>query len=212
MLVLGLWATLHVLHVRSGLAGCMAARLRAAWLPLALLAGLCALPLGQLWFDGATADAARTREYLLRTMLYSAAFLLTLCLATTSRRVLGLLGAVVVNLLVSLFTGAPIAVLSFVISLIAVPLFAGITAWETNMLKDQYHHLAHDEVTRSSTAVCARPQATCAAGAQPTGRGAQRKAAEESSPRASAEWPSWPWAPSPSATSPSCRGSCSCSR
>jgi O-antigen ligase len=95
MLVLGLWAMLHARVVHAGLAARLAARLRDAWPPLALLAALCMLPLAQLWVDGATADAARTREYLLRTLLYSAAFVLTLCLATTSRRVLGLLGAVV---------------------------------------------------------------------------------------------------------------------
>jgi len=95
LLVVAFWATLHIQHLRAGLVSHFTARLRAAWVPLALLAGLCALPLCQLWVEGASADAARTRQYLLRTLLYSAAFLLTLSLATTRGRVLGLLGAMV---------------------------------------------------------------------------------------------------------------------
>ena len=65
----------------------------------------------------------------------------------------GLIGAIVVNLLVALFTGSPIEGLSFVISLIAVPLFAGMTAWETNMLKDMYASHAGDDVHTSRMAI-----------------------------------------------------------
>lgn len=67
----------------------------------------------------------------------------------------GLIGAIVVNLLVSLFTGSPISGLSFIISLIAVPLFAGITAWETNMLKETFHQYGGDEGHRTSVAIYA---------------------------------------------------------
>lgn len=64
----------------------------------------------------------------------------------------GLVGAMVVNLVLGLF-GQASSGLSFMISLIAVPLFAGITAWETNMLKEQYAYLSGDETTRTSTAI-----------------------------------------------------------
>lgn len=95
MTVWGLAAVLHAWHSRAGAALRLAASLRPAWLPLALLLALCALPAGQLLVEGGTADAARTREYLLRTLLYGAAFVLTLWVATPPRRVLWLLGAIV---------------------------------------------------------------------------------------------------------------------
>lgn len=65
----------------------------------------------------------------------------------------GLVGAIVVNLLVSLFTGSPISGLSFMISLIAVPLFAAMTAFETNQLKSMYYHGNGDDVQRSRMAI-----------------------------------------------------------
>lgn len=65
----------------------------------------------------------------------------------------GLVGAIVVNLLVSLFTGAPISGLSFVISLLAVPLFAAMTAFETNQLKSLYYQGGGDDVQRSRMAI-----------------------------------------------------------
>jgi hypothetical protein len=65
----------------------------------------------------------------------------------------GLIGAIVVNLLVSLFTGSPIPMLSFVISLVAVPLFAGMTAWETNQLKENYASMGGDSVLASRVAI-----------------------------------------------------------
>ena len=98
LLALAVWALLVGVYVRHSLAGAPAAltpSLRLAWLPLALWLGLCALPGSQLLFDGGTADPSRTREYLLRTLLYGAAFVLTLWLATSPRRVMWLLGAVV---------------------------------------------------------------------------------------------------------------------
>lgn len=65
----------------------------------------------------------------------------------------GLLGAMLVNLVYALVTGAPIEGLSFITSLIAVPLFAGITAYETNQLKEIYYSMANDEVLRTRTAI-----------------------------------------------------------
>lgn len=59
----------------------------------------------------------------------------------------GLIAAVVINI----FLGS--SGLSFVISLVAVPLFAGVTAFETNMLKEQYAQYAGDEVLRSRMAI-----------------------------------------------------------
>ena len=65
----------------------------------------------------------------------------------------GLVGAVVVNLVVSLVTGSPIQGLSFVISLIAVPLFAAMTAWETNQIKETFCAYANDQQVRSRLAI-----------------------------------------------------------
>lgn len=65
----------------------------------------------------------------------------------------GLLGAMVVNLGFALFTGAPISGLSFITSLIAVPLFAGMTAYETNQLKETFYQVATDEVLRARVAI-----------------------------------------------------------
>lgn len=59
----------------------------------------------------------------------------------------GLLAAGIVNI----FLGS--SGLSFVVSLIAVPLFAGVTAFETNMLKEQYAQYAGDEVLRSRMSI-----------------------------------------------------------
>lgn len=65
----------------------------------------------------------------------------------------GLVGAAVVNLVASLFFSGPIGGLSFVISLIAVPLFAGVTAWETNQIKETFVAYGRDEVLRSRLAI-----------------------------------------------------------
>lgn len=59
----------------------------------------------------------------------------------------GLLAAAVINI----FLGS--SGLSFMVSLIAVPLFAGVTAYETNQLKEQYAQYASDEVLRSRMAI-----------------------------------------------------------
>lgn len=65
----------------------------------------------------------------------------------------GLLGAVVVNLVASLFFGGAISGLSFVISLVAVPLFAGVTAWETNQMKETFAAYGSNELLRSRLSI-----------------------------------------------------------
>lgn len=65
----------------------------------------------------------------------------------------GLIGAAVVNLIAALVFHHPIGGLSFVISLVAVPLFAGVTAWETNQIKENFLAYASDELLRSRLAI-----------------------------------------------------------
>jgi hypothetical protein len=43
--------------------------------------------------------------------------------------------------------------MSFIISLIAVPLFAGLTAYDTQMIKDMYNQGPKDEVSRSRATI-----------------------------------------------------------
>lgn len=64
----------------------------------------------------------------------------------------GLLAAVVVNLVLMLF-GVAVPGLSFAISLIAVPLFAGLTAWEVNTIKDTFLTYGGNELNRSRLAI-----------------------------------------------------------
>ena len=64
----------------------------------------------------------------------------------------GLLAAVLINVVLSLF-GVSTGPLGMIISLIAVPLFAGLTAYETNQLKEVYYELRDDELNRSRTAI-----------------------------------------------------------
>jgi FtsH-binding integral membrane protein len=64
----------------------------------------------------------------------------------------GLLAAVVVNLVLVLF-GVSVPGLSFAISLIAVPLFAGLTAWEVNTMKETFLSYGGNELTRSRLAI-----------------------------------------------------------
>lgn len=64
----------------------------------------------------------------------------------------GLLIAIVIQIVGSLL-GYNMSGLDFVISLVAVPLFAGMTAWETNMLRDSYYDHAGDEVSTSRRAI-----------------------------------------------------------
>lgn len=65
----------------------------------------------------------------------------------------GLIAAMLVNLAFSFFGSGPIQGLNFMISLIAVPLFAAMTAYDTNNLKEIYYHMQHDDVLRSRTAI-----------------------------------------------------------
>lgn len=64
----------------------------------------------------------------------------------------GLFGLIIVNLVSSLL-GYPLTGLGFAISLIAVPLFAGITAWETNQIKETFAQFGRDEQVRSRLAI-----------------------------------------------------------
>jgi FtsH-binding integral membrane protein len=63
----------------------------------------------------------------------------------------GLIGAVI-NLVLSLF-GINTGPLSFVISLVAVPLFAGLTAYQTNEMRENFAHYGHDNLLRSRLAI-----------------------------------------------------------
>lgn len=56
----------------------------------------------------------------------------------------GLVIASLVNVGVAMFTGAPIAGFSFIISIVGVLLFSAITAWETQQLKYMYYQVAGD--------------------------------------------------------------------
>ncbi len=64
----------------------------------------------------------------------------------------GLLAAVIVNLVLVLF-GVVVPGLSFAISLIAVPLFAGLTAWEVNTIKETFVAYGGNELNRSRLAI-----------------------------------------------------------
>ncbi len=61
--------------------------------------------------------------------------------------VIGLLIAMVINIFMQSDA------MSFIISLIAVPLFAGLTAYDTQKIKDIYSQVSHDEVSRSRAAI-----------------------------------------------------------
>ena len=64
----------------------------------------------------------------------------------------GLIGLVVVSLVAGLL-GFNMSGLSLVISAIAVPLFAAMTAWETNQLKETYAMMGGDDVAQSRSAI-----------------------------------------------------------
>lgn len=64
----------------------------------------------------------------------------------------GLLGAMLINLGFSLF-GSPIAGMQTVISLVAVPLFAGLTAYEVNQIKENFAMYGGNELMRSRLAI-----------------------------------------------------------
>lgn len=64
----------------------------------------------------------------------------------------GLMGLIVVQIVMSLF-GSPLAGMSLLISALAVPLFAGMTAWETNQIKENFAAYGGNEVMRSRIAI-----------------------------------------------------------
>lgn len=64
----------------------------------------------------------------------------------------GLVGVSIVTLIVSMF-GVNVGPMGMVINLIAVPLFAGMTAWEVNTIKETFASYGRDELTRSRLAI-----------------------------------------------------------
>lgn len=64
----------------------------------------------------------------------------------------GLLGLGLTTMVLGLF-GINTAGMSFAFSLIAVPLFAGVTAWEVNTIRETFAMYAADELTRSRLAI-----------------------------------------------------------
>jgi FtsH-binding integral membrane protein len=64
----------------------------------------------------------------------------------------GLLGLGLCTIVLGLF-GINTAGMSFAFSLIAVPLFAGVTAWEVNTIKETFAMYGADNVTRSRLAI-----------------------------------------------------------
>lgn len=66
--------------------------------------------------------------------------------------VFGLVGVSIVMLVVSLF-GINVGPMALVINLLAVPLFAGLTAWETNNIKENFAAYGADELMRSRLAI-----------------------------------------------------------
>lgn len=64
----------------------------------------------------------------------------------------GLLGLGLVSIVMGLF-GVNVAGLSFAFSLIAVPLFAGVTAWEVNTMKETFSAYGGNELNRSRLAI-----------------------------------------------------------
>ncbi len=61
--------------------------------------------------------------------------------------IVGLLAAMVINIFVQ-SDG-----MGFIISLIAVPLFAGVTAWDTQKIKELYYQVGSNELVRSRMAI-----------------------------------------------------------
>ncbi|MBI1308609.1 MAG: hypothetical protein GC129_01945 [Proteobacteria bacterium] len=64
----------------------------------------------------------------------------------------GLVGISIVTMLVSLF-GVSVGPMNTVINLIAIPLFAGLTAWEVNTIRDTFAMYGRDELLRSRLAI-----------------------------------------------------------
>lgn len=64
----------------------------------------------------------------------------------------GVVGASLIGLVLSLF-GVSMGPLNMVINIVAVPLFAGLTAYEVNNIKETFAAYGHDELTRSRLAI-----------------------------------------------------------
>lgn len=64
----------------------------------------------------------------------------------------GLVGVALVTLVLSLF-GINMGPMNLVLNLIAVPLFAGLTAWEVNTIKETFATYGRDELLRSRLAI-----------------------------------------------------------
>lgn len=64
----------------------------------------------------------------------------------------GLLGLGLTTIVLGLF-GVPTGGMSFAFSLIAVPLFAGVTAWEVNTIRETFLQYASDNLMRSRLAI-----------------------------------------------------------
>ncbi len=65
----------------------------------------------------------------------------------------GLLFASLGHFAYAMFTGTSIAGLSFAISCIGVLIFAGLTAYDTQQIKDSYYEIAHDSTMVSKGAI-----------------------------------------------------------
>jgi hypothetical protein len=63
---------------------------------------------------------------------------------------MGVIGLIVVSL-VNIFLQSP--ALSFAISAVAVLVFAGLTAYDTQQIKDHYYEIAHDSALAAKSAI-----------------------------------------------------------
>ncbi len=64
----------------------------------------------------------------------------------------GLVGASVIGLVLSLF-GINMGPMAMVLNIIAIPLFAGLTAWEVNSIRENFAAYGRDELLRSRLAI-----------------------------------------------------------
>lgn len=64
----------------------------------------------------------------------------------------GLVGASLIGLVLSLF-GINMGPMAMVLNIIAIPLFAGLTAWEVNSIRENFAAYGRDELTRSRLAI-----------------------------------------------------------
>lgn len=64
----------------------------------------------------------------------------------------GLVGASLIGLVLSLF-GINMGPMAMVLNIIAIPLFAGLTAWEVNSIRENFAAYGRDELLRSRLAI-----------------------------------------------------------